>query len=459
MSEANMHRGRGVGNGVVMTAFGLLASVAAFASHAGSRTQSEAYVRVPMPPGFSVQATELDGPVFADRKGKTLYRWPFKSLRNGNTGDPKGESNCSDTKFTESAGYMSPYPGGFILPEVDNRPTCMQLWTPARAADNAKPVGKWTIVARKDGMKVWAYDGSALYTSVLDKRPGDVLGGDTFDRRGGDSPAVREPVGPPPDVPPGFLVTTTRLGRLLHTERNYSVYASDHDGPDKSNCDVECARTWTPMLAPESARPHGDWSIFERAPGYWQWAFRKQPLYRYALDTQARSAEGTDVPGWHNVYTQQAPPPPAEFTVQDTTAGQVLADSRGMTVYIYSCGDDAEDQLACDHPSETQVYRFAMCGGGDPERCLRTFPYVLAPKGAKTNSRVWSVMEIDPKTGRRAQPGQADALRVWAFRDRPVYTYAGDAQPGDVTADGFGEFRAQRQGYKAYWIRDDFFRG
>jgi predicted lipoprotein with Yx(FWY)xxD motif len=452
-----MRRFRDIGVIALAALCGAFAS--ATESHAGTRAQTESYIREPMPPGFRVQATELDGPVFADRRGKTLYRWPFKTLRNGNTGDPKGESNCSETRFTESAGYMSPYPGGLILPDVENRPTCMQLWLPVRAPDNAKPTGKWTIIERKDGIKVWAYDGSALYTSVLDKRPGDVLGGDTYDRRGGDEPAVREPVGPAPDVPPGFLVSTTRLGRLLQTERKFSVYVSEHDEPNKSNCDEECARTWIPMLAPESAHPHGDWSILERAPGYRQWAFRKQPLYRYALDTQPRSAEGTDVAGWHNVYTQTAPPPPAGFKIEDTTAGQVLADSRGMTIYIYSCGDDAQDQLACDHPSTPQAYRFGMCGGGDPARCLRTFPYVLAQKGAKSTSRVWSVIEIDPMTGRRAQPGQPDALSVWAFRDRPVYTYAGDAQPGDVTADGFGEFRAQRQGYKAYWIRDDYFRG
>ena len=56
------------------------------------------------------------------------------------------------------------------------------------------------------------------------------------------------------------------------------------------------------MLAPESARPHGDWSVFERSPGVLQWAFRKHPLYRYVLDEEGGSLQGSDVPGWHNVY-------------------------------------------------------------------------------------------------------------------------------------------------------------
>jgi predicted lipoprotein with Yx(FWY)xxD motif len=163
------------------------------------------------------------------------------------------------------------------------------------------------------------------------------------------------------------------------------------------------------------------------------------------------------VSGWHNVYTQRAPAPPAEFTVQDTTAGQVLADPHGMTIYAYDCGDDAVDQLGCDHPSETQVYRLAMCGGGDAARCLRTFPYVTAPAGAVSHSRSWSVISIDPMSGRRAPPTDSHALRVWAYRDRPVYVYAGDQQPGDVNGDAHGEFRGEREGYNALWLRDDYF--
>jgi predicted lipoprotein with Yx(FWY)xxD motif len=81
---------------------------------------------------------------------------------------------------------------------------------------------------------------------------------------------------------------------------------------------------------------------------------------------------------------------------------------------------------------------------------------VVASGSARSTSRAWSIVEIDPKSGRFANPGQTGALRVWTYRDRPVYTYAGDTRPGDINADGLGEFRAQREGFKAYWIRDDF---
>ena len=420
------------------------------------RTGDEAFVAQPLPTGIRIEATELEGPVFADAAGHTLYRWPQKNLRNGNAGDPTGTSFCTSAKTTVNAGLMSPYPAGLVLPDLDSRPACTIAWPPATVAAGAKPVGRWTIVERKDGIRQWAYDEAPLYTSQLDQQPGDVFGGSAR-YSGGDGPATREPVGPAPDVPPGFGVKTTSLGRLLVTVRQYSVYVSDRDAPDASACDAECSKLWIPMAAPAAVKPHGEWTTFPRSDGTRQWAFRHRALYRYALDRRAYSLVGSDVPGWHNVYTQRAPDSPADFTVQDTTAGQVLADARGKTIYLFGCGDDAEDQLSCDHPTTTQVYRIAFCGGGDAARCLRSFPYVLAPADAPTASRSWRAVDIDPQTGRFASPGQKGAVHVWAYRDRPVYTYSGDRQPGDVNADSHGEFRGERNGFNAFWIRDDYF--
>ncbi len=432
-----------------------LAAALLAASGAGA-APSEPYIPEALPPGFRVEMSELDGPVFADPKGRTLYRWPYRTMRNGVTGDSKGESNCADTASTESAGLMSPYPGGLLLPEREKRPSCQQMWPPAFAADSDKAVGKWTVVHRRDGRMQWAYDGSVLYTSIRDRRPGDVLGGDSY-RHQGDAPAVREPIQPRPDVPPGLAVSTTLRGRLLHTARGFSVYAFDRDTRTRSACDAACEQSFIPVQAPAAARSRGDWSIFTRESGERQWTFRGKPLYRYAEDSGVRSVAGSDVPGWRNVYTQEAPPPPEEFTVQDAPSGQVLADSRGRTLYSYTCGDDAPDQLSCESPADTQAYRLAMCGGGNAERCARNFPYVEAADGARSRSRLWSVVQIDPATGHFAAGDQPGALRVWAYRERPVYTFAGDERPGEVNADGLGEFQSEREGFRAFWWRDDFF--
>jgi len=420
----------------------------------------EQWLPVPMPPGFRVENTELEGPVFADGEGRTLYRWPLHAQRNGYSGESPGTPACYDEVLTVTAGLMSPYPPGIVLPELGTRPSCTDLWPPAYAASAAAPVGDWTIIERRDGTRQWAYGEQPLYTSVRDARPGDALGGPARpygvdSQASGDSPAYRVPIQPPPAVPPGFAVRKTTKGRLLTTNRNDSVYAYDGDTADASNCRDECERKFRPLTAPALAGAFGEWTIIERSPGVRQWAFRGEPLYAYTLDEHSWSQQGSDEPGWRNVYTQEAPPYPSSFTVQPTIVGDVLADARGMTIYIYYCGDDSQDQLSCDHPDDTQVYRLAMCGGGDPSRCRDFWPYVEAGDGEIGRSRTWSVISIDPATGHKAEPGDARAIRVWAYRDRPVYTYAGDREPGDTHGDGTGEWRGQRNGLRAFWLRND----
>jgi predicted lipoprotein with Yx(FWY)xxD motif len=417
----------------------------------------EGHIPAPMPQGVQVVSTENEGPVFATADGKTLYTWPLSGLRNGQAGDRRnsGLATCDGTIYKETTGFLSPYPGGFLLPEPENRKSCEALWPPFLAPADAKPVGKWTVVKRTNGESQWAFDGYPVYTSSKDHKKGDVLGG-SVSLVGGEMGAVREPAGPAADIPPDLRLAVFRTGRMLVTHKGFSVYVYDKDAPGKSNCTGACIETWAPVLAPEMAKAEGDWTVIERSPGVGQWAHRGQPLYTNVNDVEPRRVIGTDIPGWHNVYTQRALAPPSDFTVQDADLGQLLADSKGKTIYYYSCNDDAMDQQSCDSPDAPQVYRLAICGNFDPKVCNETFPYVQAQPGEKADSALWSVISIDPNTGKLAQAGQAGALQVWAYRERPVYTYGGDTHPGSVDGDNFGEFNGARNGFRAFWLRDDF---
>jgi predicted lipoprotein with Yx(FWY)xxD motif len=417
----------------------------------------ETYIEEEVPSGIQVVATALDGPVYADAKGRTLYTWPLRALRNGSTGDRKdGPSNCTDEVLRTEVGFMSPYPAGLVLPYAEQGVSCAQVWPPVLASDDAVEMGKWSLTERADGARQWAYDGFPLYTSHLDKKAGDVLGG-TKIRSGGDGGVTRVPAGPLPDVPPGFKVLSSSTGRLLVNDSDYSVYSWDGDEPNTSNCVADCLTSWTPVRAPQVSTDSGDWTIIKHPSGINQWAFRSRPLYTHNKDTRSRSFDGSDVPGWSNVYTQRAVTPPAEFTVQDAAlGGQVLADSRGRTIYLYSCHDDSVAQLACDHPDAAQDYRLAICGNGDPAVCRETFPYVVAEPNARSESSLWSVMLIDPDTGRHATTGDESALQVWAYNQRPVYTYRDDLAPGDTKGDAFGEFLGRRNGFRAFVLRDVF---
>lgn len=57
---------------------------------------------------------------------------------------------------------------------------CLQAWPALPAAADAKPVGKWSVIARGDGTSQWAYEGKPVYTFVRDtegKATGDGMGG------------------------------------------------------------------------------------------------------------------------------------------------------------------------------------------------------------------------------------------------------------------------------------------
>jgi predicted lipoprotein with Yx(FWY)xxD motif len=81
------------------------------------------------------------GKAWVDEKGMAFYTFDK---------DTAGKSNCNDA--------------------------CATAWPPLTAAADSKAAGHWTIVARADGSKQWAYDGKPFYLWMNDKKPGDVTG-------------------------------------------------------------------------------------------------------------------------------------------------------------------------------------------------------------------------------------------------------------------------------------------
>lgn len=91
-------------------------------------------------PAMADMAKE-EGGILVNEKGMTLYTFDK---------DTKGESACYDK--------------------------CAANWPPVLAAADAKAEGDWSLVARKDGAKQWAYYDKPLYLWVKDTKPGDKTG-------------------------------------------------------------------------------------------------------------------------------------------------------------------------------------------------------------------------------------------------------------------------------------------
>lgn len=79
--------------------------------------------------------------IYTDAHGMTLYTYDK---------DAKGVSNCEGK--------------------------CATNWPPLKADASAKNDGDWTVIKRKDGSRMWAYEGKPLYTFIKDKKAGDAKG-------------------------------------------------------------------------------------------------------------------------------------------------------------------------------------------------------------------------------------------------------------------------------------------
>ena len=87
----------------------------------------------------------------------------------------------------------------------------------------------------------------------------------------------------------------------------------------------------------------------------------------------------------------------------ETSLGVVLADSKGMTLYVFDK----------DTPGVSNCY----------DKCAANWPPLAAPADAMAMGE-WTVVE------------RKDGTRMWAHKGMPLYTFVKDKAPGDVTGEG-----------------------
>ena len=96
----------------------------------------------------------------------------------------------------------------------------------------------------------------------------------------------------------------------------------------------------------------------------------------------------------------QAPMP---AKVADTAKGKALADAKGMTLYVFD--KDTAGKSACNGA------------------CATNWPPLTAAADAKAANGFTIVT-------------REDGSKQWAYRAKPLYTWAKDTKPGDITGDG-----------------------
>jgi predicted lipoprotein with Yx(FWY)xxD motif len=211
-------------------------------------------------------------------------------------------------------------------------------------------------------------------------------------------------------VPPGITTYERGDGNGFADAKGLALYTV---GSGQAQlCRDECTKTWTPFIAADGAAAVGEWSLVPRDNGTKQWAYQGRALFTYAFDAPGSvngdgylANTGVAAIGnvWRPVYHLMAMPPGMTVVAAQAEAWRVLANADGFT--FYTSQNDAGGRSAC------------------VARCLETWKPVAAPLLARP-SGPWSVITRD------------DGSRQWAYRGKPLYTYAHDIKPGDTLGEG-----------------------
>ena len=88
----------------------------------------------------------------------------------------------------------------------------------------------------------------------------------------------------------------------------------------------------------------------------------------------------------------------------ETAKGPALVDAKSMTLYTF----------------DKDMGGKSMCHGP----CAANWPALMAASGSAASGD-WTMVTRD------------DGTMQWAYKGKPLYTFAKDTKPGDITGDGF----------------------
>ena len=366
----------------------------------------------------TVAAQIRDDIAFTDAKGLTLYSYDA---------DPVGKATCAGE--------------------------CAKEWVPVVAQKGSKGFGEWSLIARADGAKQWAYKGKALYHFVKDVDPGSLWGnsparfggrrkngageyvGGGFRGAGarGGAPDLKPVDGwtaalafPSTgiDVPAGITVKEVpdATGLVLVDYRNRTLYALDGDVKREKKLDS----SFVPAAAAQLAEPKGDFSLVLREDGIKQWAYKGKALFWSSNDLAPGDANGIGVDKKIQPATVYAYFMPAGVSVQNTPGqGRIIATAAGLTLYkrdgvVHQSGGG--HSLRRGHPNRPAVGRDIGLNIHCDADCMKVWHPFKAPADAQPQG-FWNIAVRD------------DGSKQWTYQGYALWSYDGDKKPNDMSGN------------------------
>ncbi|MFT3891393.1 MAG: hypothetical protein QM730_07140 [Anaerolineales bacterium] len=221
------------------------------------------------------------------------------------------------------------------------------------------------------------------------------------------------------------------LGSILVDDKGMTLYLFTKDTPNTSACYDKCATAWPPLLT-TGAPVAGDGvdasklGTTTRTDGTTQVTYNGWPLYYYVKDQASGDVVGQDVGGvW---YVLSAAGEKVETAAAATeipvtgagaatvslgtndTLGTFLVDQNGMTLYLFTK----------DTPNTTTCY----------DKCATAWPPLLTT-GAPVAGDGVDASKLGTVT-------RTDGTTQVTYNGWPLYYYAQDKAPGDVTGQDVG---------------------
>lgn len=295
---------------------------------------------------------------------------------------------------------------------------CAVQWTPAVVQAGAKASALWTIVAREDGTKQWAYRGKPLYACAKDNELGQAKCNGS---EGKWHTAVFSSTNTV-ERPPGIAIEYVPLagGETLTNAAGLTLYVEVNEKKARA----AGAHTFAPVRAAALAQPIGEFTVARAADGNKQWAFRGKPLFTYAQEIEPSDAAGMKFEGWSPAVVLTHFMPARAHTFRPVGHADVLANAEGKTLYrrdvsYFVSTGHALARAVPTIPAVGRALGFAGCEGS----CLDVWHPFVADKDAQP-SGFWEIV-VRP-----------EGTRQWVYQGYPIFTYGNDVKPGDLTGDG-----------------------
>ncbi|MEJ0035355.1 MAG: hypothetical protein WDO68_04635 [Gammaproteobacteria bacterium] len=336
-------------------------------------------------------------------------------------------------------------------PDVSNCTTaCSEEFPPLTARTGAKPFGDWSLIKRRDGGKQWAYQKRPLYRWSKETIPGEVATNvglrETAEAKLAEGAKRAGNLMPPEGwqvarftpwlamaLPDGINVDFIPAAQtvVLKDFNGFTLYAfegkADRDG--QSCGDDGCRVQWAPVVAAAIAGPIGDFSIVTRKDGSKQWAYKKQPLYRYSGDLLPGDALGAAVDKRWTLAALTRSFRPAGVAIKSIEGYGNMWALNGMTLYgghaFYKLwgGRNLRDGFR-DSYARGKRLGTAACVSA---RCQDEWIPFSAPADAIANG-FWEPFTRD------------DGTRQWAYKGFALYTKKTDGRPQDLTGQATYDF-------------------